>query len=88
MCKKPLCYIRAFTTPLLRPSLFARVCVGSGGLKWVFKTRPPHPQKEKAPGFGASRIVGGLLPGAAAESGNGDSFAGKCIRTFETLIAY
>lgn len=64
MCKKPLCYIRAFTTPLLRPSLFARVCVGSGGLKWVFKTRPPHPQKEKAPGFGASRIVGGLLPGA------------------------
>lgn len=31
MCKKPLCYIRAFTTPLLRPSLFARVCVGSGG---------------------------------------------------------
>ena len=66
MCKKPLCYIRAFTTPLLRPLSF-RACVrGVRGLKWVFKTRPPpltH-KKEKAPGFGASRIVGGLLPGA------------------------
>ena len=87
MCKKPLCYIRAFTTPLLRPSLFARESVGVRGLKWVFKTRPPYPQKEKAPGFGASRIVGGLLPGAG-EKRQRRQFAGKCIRTLELLIAY
>lgn len=77
---------KGFYHPPPTPLSF-RACVrGVRGLKWV--TTPSLQKKEKAPGFGASRIVGGLLPGAAAESGNGDSFAGKCIRTFETLIAY
>lgn len=72
MCKKPLCYIRAFTTPLLRPSLFARVCVGSGGVKMGFQNTTPSPTKRKSSRIRRFPYRGRSTTWSCAKRGNGD----------------
>lgn len=88
MCKKPLCYIRAFTTPPPTPLSFRACERGGQGVKMGFQNTTPLTHKKKKLQDSALPVSWEVYYLELCEKRQRRRFAGKCIRTLELLIAY